>query len=161
MPESELSFDSFLEDVDPQYREFVSQTHEFMLKSNSTLKLTLAKNGYVVSYTYGKKKRVVMNFVFRKSGLVARIYGDYAGQYNEFLDKLPNDMKKSIEKAPACKRFEDPPRCSPKCVGYVFTLNGTQYQKCRYNCFMFPVNDESIPHINAFLTSELSARVTA
>jgi len=161
MKEDELSFDSFISDVDPRYREFAVQTHEYMLQNNSKLKLTSAKNGYVVSYTHGKSKRVVMNFVFRKTGLVARIYGDSAGQYGDFLEMLPDDMKMVIEKAPACKRFEDPPRCSPKCVGYVFTLNGKQHQKCRYNCFMFKVNDESIPHISAFLQNELNARNTA
>ena len=153
-----MDYNDFLDQVDPQYREFAVATHKQMLQGGCKLKVTLAKNGYVISYQHGKKKRVIMNFVFRKSGLVARIYGDFAGQYPDFIDSLPEDMIKSIEKAPNCKRFEDPPRCSSKCVGYVFSVLGSQHQKCRYNCFMFIVDDESIPYIKAFLEKELNMR---
>ena len=158
MPDSGPCFEDFLINVDPQYQGFARQTHEQLLQNECKLKMTLAKNGYVVSYQYGKKKRVVMNFVFRKSGLVARIYGDHAGQYLDFLETLPVSMIKKIEKAPGCKRFENPPRCYEKCGGYVFTIKKTQYMKCRYNCFMFEVDDESIPFIQEFLEKEMEIR---
>ena len=158
MPKEELSFEDFINDVDPRYRDFATQTHEYMLGEGCKLKMQLAKNGYVVSYSHGKTKRVVMNFVFRKSGLIARIYGDNVGQYENFLETLPEAMKKDIENSPKCKRFNEPPGCNSKCGGNVFTLGGTLYQKCRYNCFMFNVNDECIPFIRGFLEHELQAR---
>ena len=158
MPKEELNFEDFINDVDPRYRDFALQTHEYMLGESCKLKMQLAKNGYVISYSHGKTKRVVMNFVFRKSGLVARIYGDNVGQYEPFLASLPDAMKTAIEKAPKCKRFEEPPKCNSKCGGNVFTLNGAQVQKCRYNCFMFEVDDESIPYIRGFLENELQTR---
>jgi len=129
-----------------------------MLQSGCKLKLATAKNGYVVSYAFGKKKRVVLNFVFRKKALVIRIYGDNVRQYHDFLDCLPVEMQQSIKKAPNCKRFEVPPKCNSKCGGNVFTMDGTQYQKCRYSCFMFEVNDSSIPAITTFIKNELEAR---
>jgi len=158
MLENELSFDGFVCDVDPRYHGFVRETHEFMLRNGCKLKLSTAKNGYVVSYSHIKGKRAVLNFVFRKIGLIARIYGDNVGQYVGFLESLPDKMKESIEEAPLCKRFEDPPRCNSKCGGYVFSLGGSQHQKCRYSCFMFVVDDESIPLIGAFLENELKMR---
>ena len=156
--EKKLTFEDFLNDVDPRYRDFAQQTHDYLLGEGCKLKMQLAKSGYVVSYGHGKSKRVVMNFVFRKSGLIARIYGENAGQYDDFLASLPDAMKKSIEKAPMCKRFEEPPKCSPNCSGYVFDLNGTQYQKCKYNSFMFEIDDESIPFIRGFLENEIKMR---
>ena len=158
MPDNELSFEDFLNDVDPRYQEFVRELHGYMLENGCKFKLALAKNGYVASYSYGKPARVVLNFVFRKSGLVARIYGDNVNGYLDFIEALPEALMSVIEKAPACKRFENPPKCSSKCVGYVFAIKGTQYQKCKYNCFMFSVDDESIPFIREFIENELKAR---
>ena len=156
-----MTFDDFLMSVDPQYQTFALSINEYLLQNDCKIKLTQAKNGYVVSYPHGKKKRVVMNFVFRKSGLVVRIYGDHVGQYLDLLETLPENMKKSIEKAPACKRFEDPPKCSQNCVGYVFNMDEKQHQKCRYNAFMFEVNDENIPFIRTLVEKELEARNAA
>ena len=158
MPESLLNFEDFIICVDPKDQGFALETHEYMLQNGCKLKMTSAKNGYVVSYQHGKKKRVIMNFVFRKSGLVTRIYGDFVGLYPDYLEALPEKMMKSIEKAPGCKRFESPPRCSEKCSGYVFTIKESQHAKCRYNCFMFEVDDESKPYILEFLEKELEMR---
>jgi len=156
-----MTFDDFLVTVDPQYQVFALSINEYLLQNECKVKLTQAKNGYVVSYQYGKKKRVVINFVFRKNGLIVRIYGDHAGHYADLLEALPDNMKKSIEKAPACKRFDNPPKCSQNCVGYVFSMDEKQYQKCRYNCFMFEVNDENIPFIRTLVEKELEQRKTA
>ena len=158
MDEKNLSFDDFVNDVDPVYHEFVRQTHEYMLENECTLKMMLAKNGYVVSYQHGKKKRVIMNFVFRKSGLFARVYCDFIGHYSETLETIPEKMMKAVEKAPTCKRFKDPPSCNSKCSGYLFTMKDKQHQKCRYNCFLFAVDEESIPFIRTLLENELKCR---
>ena len=153
-----LSFEDFLKTVDPKYHEFVQQANDYMQQNDCKLRLELAKNGYVASYQHGKKKRVILNFVFRKSGLFSRIYTNFIGQYMEVLEVLPEKMSKSIEKAPVCKRFADPSECNPNCNGYLFTMNGTQYQKCRYNCFLFAVDEESIPVIKSLYENELRCR---
>ena len=158
MDKRELKFEDFLLDVDPAYHMFVMQTHHFLLESGCSMKMDLAKNGYLISYT-DKDKRVIANFVFRKSRLVIRIYGDGVSQYNAFVETLPEGMVKAIEKAPVCKRLIDITKCNSKCrMGYDFMLKGKHHKKCQYNCFMFPVNDESIPFINEFLAKELTAR---
>jgi len=153
-----VDFNVFLNSVDPKYHDFVMQANDFMQQNDCKLKLELAKNGYVASYQHGKKKRVILNFVFRKSGLFSRIYTNNIGRYMEVLEKIPEKISKSIEKAPVCKRFNDPSECNPKCNGYLFTMNDTQYQKCRYNCFLFAVDDESIPIIKSLYEKELKCR---
>ena len=158
MDKKDLKFEDFLMDVDPAYHEFVTQTHNLLLEAECKVKIELAKSGYLVSYS-DKNKRVIANFVFRKSGLIIRIYGDAVNHYNDFIETLPDGMVKAIEKAPVCKRLIDSTKCNSKCrMGYEFILKGTHHQKCQYNCFMFPVNDENIPFINNFLTKELTAR---
>ena len=153
-----MVFEDFILSVDPQYQEFTKSIHDYMVKNECTLKMTDAKNGYVVSYQQGKKKRVILNFVFRKNGLHARIYADHVAQYLDLLESLPESMKKAVVKAPSCKRFDDPPKCNSKCIGYIFTIADTQHQKCRYNCFLFLVTNESIPHIWTLVEKELSLR---
>ena len=156
-----MEFGNFIVEVEPQYQGFVGSLHEYLLQNGCLLKMTSAKNGYVVSYQHGKKKRVIMNFVFRKSGLFTRIYCDHIGKYIEALEGISANMVKTIEKAPLCKRFDDPSQCNSKCSGYVFTLKGKQHQKCRYNCFLFAVSGESIPFIRTLFENELQYRTLA
>jgi hypothetical protein len=158
MDKKDLKFENFLLDVHPAYHEFVMKTNNYLIEKKCRMKMDVAKNGYLVSYS-DEKKRVIANFVFRKVGLVIRIYGDAVSQYNDFLETLPDEMVKAIEKAPVCKRLIDITKCNSKCrMGYEFTLKGVRYQKCQYNCFMFPVTYESIPYITGILERELAAR---
>lgn len=159
MKNNEIQFEDFLLTVDPAYMGFVNQIHDFLLLNGCTIKIALAKNGYLVSYTYAKMKRVIMNFVFRKKGLVIRIYGDHVNKYMDFLETLPEAMIKSIEKSPVCKRLVDPVTCNSRCsMGYDFKIHGAHYQRCKYNCFMFEVNEENNPFLKTFLENELKER---
>jgi len=153
-----MNIEDFLIEIKPQYHGFVLSLNNYLTDKGCKIKITTAKNGYLVSYQYGKKKYVLMNFVFRKGELVARIYGNNAVNYIDILESLPESMKKSIHKAGNCKRFEDPPKCTPKCGGYVFKLEGSELQKCRYFCFMFEVNEETAPYIRTLIEKELECR---
>ncbi len=162
MSDINLQYENFLNEVNPAYREFVDQTNDFLSQNGCKIKIEIAKNGYVVSYNDTKRGKVVANFVFRKSGLIIRIYGDHVNKYASFLETLPNGMIKAIEKAPICKRLADPAKCNSRCqMGYIFTLNNVDYQKCRFNCFMFLVSGENNPFIKTFLENEMSLRTLA
>ena len=160
MEKKEYHFEDFLLDVHPAYRGFVEQTHEALLKSGYKVKIEMAKSGFLVSYSDAKSKRSIANFVFRKSGLVVRIYGEHVNQYLDFIEMLPDSMVKTIDKAPICKRLVDPTACNSRCpMGYDFMMKGKHHQKCRYSGFMFQVNDESVPVIKTFLEREVKERV--
>jgi hypothetical protein len=117
-----------------------------------------AKSGFVVSYILPDTKRTLANFVQRKTGVKLRIYAEHVGEYQSFLDTLPEKMKKEIQKASVCKRLLNPDDCNPKCImGYSFSLDGEAYQKCRYMAFMPTISDENNPHIKGFLEHELAA----
>jgi len=153
-----MNIEDFIIEIKPQYHGFVLSLDEYLTGKGCNFKITTAKSGYLVSYQYGKKKHVLMNFVFRKGELVARIYGNNAANYIDVLESLPESMKKKIHNSGKCKRFEDPPKCTPKCGGYVFNFEGSELQKCRYFCFMFEVNDETCPFIRILIEKELEQR---
>jgi len=159
MEKKQYQFEDFLLDVHPAYQPFVTQTHQTLLQAGYQIKIDMAKSGFLVSYFDKKTKRSLANFVFRKSGLVVRIYGEHVNNYLDVLETLPESMTKAIDKAPVCKRFLNPAACNSRCpMGYDFVLKGKQQQKCRYSGFMFPVNEESVPFIQAFLAREAKER---
>jgi len=154
-----IKFEDFLMEVDSACLTIVLGLHEYLMEQECAVKIESAKSGYVVSYSHSKTKKVIANYVFRKKGLIIRIYGDHVSNYMDFVNTLPESMVREIEKAPVCKRLIDPTKCNSRCpMGYVFDLKGTEYKKCRYNSFMFLVNDESGPFIKTFLAHELAER---
>lgn len=162
MRNQELSFESFLRDVHPATMPYVQEIHDLMEQSGCGLKLEMAKSGYVVSYTFGKPKRTVMNFVFRKGGLMARIYGDHYGNYLDVLGAMPDAMWNELKESPDCKRMLDPTKCNSRCkMGYAVDLRGEELKKCRYSGLFFPVNEENQPSILAMLRREMEERAAS
>lgn len=160
MAKEEFHFEDFLNDISPEYADIASNLHNLLIESGCGLKMQLAKNGHVVSYTDKKTKKVTVNFVSRKNGPVIRIYGDNAYKYMDFLETLPEGMVKSVGKSTDCKRLAiDPSKCNQKCpMGYTITIKDVTYKKCRYGCFMFEMNDSNAPYIKTFLENELRER---
>ena len=149
-------FSLFLETVDERFKDFVMEIHEFLTGHGCKCDVKTAKSGYVVSYILENTKRTLANFVSRKTGMKLRIYPEHINQYQDFLNTLPENMKKDIRKASACKRLANPDDCNPKCVmGYSFEMDGVPYQKCRYMAFMPTLSEENNPYIKQFLEQEL------
>ena len=149
-------FEAFLASVDGGDREFVRALHGALTQAGCKLEIKQAKSGFVASYV--RNKKTVLNYVFRKKGLIARIYANHIQQYMELLDALPGDMVRAIQDAPPCKRLLDPDACNPKCaMGYDFLLGGQRLQRCRYSAFQFPVCPEHNPHIQALVLREAGA----
>ena len=159
MEKKSYQFDDFLKDVHPAHQAFVRQTNDSLRHCGYQIKIEMAKSGFVVSYFDAKTKRSLANFVFRKSGLAVRIYGERVNRYLDFMEALPDALAQLIDKAPVCKRLVDPLTCNSRCpMGYDFAMKGKHHQKCRYGGFMFPVSDESIPYIEAFIANEVRER---
>ena len=160
MADEKITFEQFFETVDETNKPFVEQLHNYMLENGCKVKFEEKKNGYLASYKVGKPPKAVMNFLFRKQGMLTRIYGEGLDAYRDFLNTLPAEMVSSIEKAGICKRIVEN-TCSPKCMGYDFTIGKERYQKCRYGCFEFLITTQSTPYIKSFIENELKERKTA
>lgn len=158
MAKATVPYEDFLLSVAPEHQEITDRLNSFLLRNGCSIKIEPSKSGYVVSY-HPADKKVIANFVFRKSGLLIRIYGDHVHGYGDLLETLPEGMKKAIHKASVCRRLLDPEKCNARCPkGYTFTLEDKPYQKCRYSSFMFPVNGDNADSIQAFLEKELVLR---
>lgn len=152
------TFQDFLACVDGENREFVSDLHDELTKLGCKTEVKPAKSGYVVSYILNKK--TIANYVFRKKGLLARIYAGHIAQYMELLEEMPDGMARSVQEAPVCKRLVDPAACNQKCsMGYDFILKGERLQRCRNNAFLFLLDEESRPFIKSLLLHEAEAAV--
>ena len=147
----------FCETVDERFRYFVDDINDYLIENQCKSDIKSAKSGYLVSYVLKDTKRTLATFVSRKTGMKLRIYPEHIGQYQSFLNTLPEKMKKDIKKASVCKRLINPYACNPKCImGYSFSLDDEAYQKCRYMAFMPTLSEENNSYIKKFLEKELS-----
>ena len=160
MAQAKITFEQFIEAVDTDNKPFVQDLHTYLLSKGCKVAFEEKKSGYLASYKVGKPQRALLNFVFRKNGMLTRIYGENISIYPDFLNTLPKEMVEHIANAGVCKRLVSGD-CNPKCTGYDFMIGGERYQKCRYNCFEFLMTDESRPYIKAFVENELTGRITA
>jgi hypothetical protein len=162
MAKSEYQFEDFLANVSEDNKDFVKKVHESLTRDDYKINVESKASGFFASYSHLKTKRSIMNFLFRKKGLLVRIYGDNCGEYAYLLNKLPDNIVKQIDKTGVCKRLINPQDCNAKCVmGYDFYIGDKHYQKCRNSRFCLEVDSESIPFLTEMIENESKARLTA
>lgn len=158
MEKAKATYEDFLRDVSPAQRPDVDQIHALLRGAGCDTRVEPAKSGYVVSFVTPEGKTLA-NFIFRKKGVVIRVYGDHVGAYESLLSEMPADMQKGIAGASICRRLHDPSKCNARCpMGNIFTLAGETHKKCRYNNFLFLLGPETTPHVEEMLRREWSAR---
>lgn len=151
------SFKEFLLAVAPEHQAFVEKLNNKLIEQGCNLVIKKVKSGYAASYQLEKK--TVMNWVFRKSGVLARIYGDNASKYEDIIASLPADMQKKMTASRDCKRLIDPNACSDTCVkGFVYSLNGDINKKCRNDGMFFLLTNETAKHIARLVSAEVGVR---
>ena len=155
MAQEKISFEQFVNVVDIGNKPFVQDLHDYLLDNGCKATFVEKKSGYLASYKYGKPPKAVVNFLFRKAGMLTRIYGEGIGNYPDFLNTLPCAMVESVKDASICKRLMLN-ECSPNCNGYDFMIGNKHYQKCRYNCFEFLITCESKSYIRSFVEHEIN-----
>jgi hypothetical protein len=162
MDQLDEKFAMFLDLVDDRNRNFVLDINDFLMQNNCSCEIKDAKNGYIISYLMKKNKKTLATFVLRKAGARLRILPEYINRYADFLDTLPGNMKKDIQKASVCKRLINPDDCNSRCkMGYDFIMDQEHYKKCRYMAFLLALNSENNPYIKAFLEKELQEQSCA
>ncbi|KLU71957.1 MAG: hypothetical protein RHS_2300 [Robinsoniella sp. RHS] len=160
MVKEKASFQAFLSAVAPEHQGFVEKLNDKLIEQGCDLVIKDVKNGYAASYQVEKK--TVMNWVFRKAGILARIYGDNAEKYEDVIASLPDDMKKKMTDSRDCKRLIDSNACSPTCVkGFVYTMNGDVHKKCRNDGMFFLLTNETAEHIEGLVCAEVIVRKSA
>ncbi|MCR0317376.1 hypothetical protein MKA27_17260 [[Clostridium] innocuum] len=160
MAKEKGSFREFLSAVAPEHQAFIEELNNKLIEQGCNLVIKEAKSGYAASYQLEKK--TIMNWVFRKSGILARIYGDNAGKYEDILASLPADMQEKMTASRDCKKLIDPNACSDTCVkGFVYFLNDNIHKKCRNDGMFFLLTNETAEHIARLVCAEAAARKSA
>lgn len=159
MSTNELRFEQFLSDIQPDFEEAVRAIHDRLAAGGCAVSLQAAKSGLVVSFTHPATKKVVANFVARKKGPMLRLYADGLAGYADTVAALPERMLDQIAGQAVCRRLLDPAKCNARCpMGYVLTIRGEEHKKCRYNCFLLPINTANAPALLTLVEKELAAR---
>jgi hypothetical protein len=162
MTKQQELYEAFLTRVEPQHRAFAAELHELFVNNGCTVEIKPTRSGFLVSYKFASTKKAVANFVFRKSGLLLRLYADRVSREEGLLSTLPEGMLAAIRKAPDCKRLALSGGCNPSCAaGYEVIIRGKRFQKCRYNAFLFPICTENNSFLQSIIECELTARAQA
>jgi len=158
-------FEDYLEDVtvlewvSEEDKQFITQFHEALSQKDCKVKITSSKtNPFLFAFT--QKRKGVMSLYLRKKGLKARINVNNMENYPDVVNALPEEMVNQIDNSHVCKNMIGQ-KCWDGCTGYDFHLGETHYQKCRYECFQFDVNTESMPFLFRLIENELEARLKA
>ena len=160
MAKEKASFKEFMLAVAPEHQAFVEKLNNKLIEQGCSIVIKEAKSGYAASYQLESK--TVMNWVFRKSGILAWIYGDNASKYEDTIASLPADMQEKMTTSRDCKRLINPNACSDTCVkGFVYTLNGDTHKKCRNDGMFFLLTNETAEHIAGLVCAEVTMRKSA
>jgi len=126
----------FVLETPPEYRNFVSQVHEFFTIAGYKSKFQLRKYGFTAQYNSSITKRLALQFFIRDNALHMYLYSGFIYSYNDFLDALPSCVIKVLEANNNCRD------CSPECAKNKCTINGKRYEKCLCGRTLFTVDEE-------------------
>ena len=149
------TFMLFLNDIPAESQGFVLELDKYLTSKGSKRTIKAAKSGFVTSYSSPVTGKVLLNYVFRKTGVKMRIYAQSIGEHSDILSDLPEKMKADIRKSGDCKKLNGL-NCSPTCSGgYTFTMDGVEFKKCKNMAFFHSLTEENYDAIKKLIYSEL------
>lgn len=144
---------NFLALVPDYSREFIESLNTFLLDNNCKRTIEVAAKGYLVRYTFRGKS--LLNYVFRKGFVKARIYASNIAKYQDLLNQFPLLTKNEIALSLDCKKLTGK-TCSPTCPGgYVFIMDEVEYKKCKNMAFLITLNKDNNPIIRKMVEEEI------
>lgn len=163
MDKKKYEFEDFLGEVGlldwvkDEDKKFIIKVHEVLLKRDCKVKITSSKtNPFLLAYT--QKRKGVLSLYLRKKGLKMRINVNNLAEYPDVVNALPERLVSQIDKSNVCKNTIEGEKCWEGCIGYDFYIGEVHYQRCRFHCFQFDVEEESLSVLLQLLDSELNAR---
>jgi len=160
-PEQQLyeDFLAFLETTNPDCMPFVTEIHARLMQLGCKFNVKATKAfPFQVSYIAPNSRRSILGLRLRKKGLKARVLVIDPANHVAILARLPEGMIAQVDKRNDCENIAGQGKCLEKCKGYDFHIGETHYQKCKFNCFEFDIDAESIPFSWEMLECELKAR---
>ncbi len=145
----------FLSLISDESKTFVDELDTFLIDNKCRRSIKPAAKGYLVTYVLPESGRSLLNFVFRKGCVKARIYAAHVAEYEELIEKFPESTKKEISGSLDCKKLTGK-TCSPSCpAGYAFVMDGKEYKKCRSMAFLPVLNNSNNSIIREMIEKEI------
>ena len=151
-----MKFAEYQELLPLEIRETIQSIHAELSAMDFMEEIKEAKSGPVLSYM--KDRKVLLNYVYRKSGIKVRLYAAGIAAYEDCLAAIPDSMKTELKKATDCKKLNGLP-CTPTCPGgYTYTLDGELLKKCRSMAFLMTLNQKTAEYIQTLILREAGER---
>ena len=151
-----MEFTEYQDLLPIEIRETVQNIHAELSAMDFTEEIKEAKSGPVLSYM--KDRKVLLNYVYRKSGIKVRLYAAGIAAYEDCLAAIPDSMKTELKKATDCKKLNGLPG-TPTCPGgYTYTLDGELLKKCRSTAFLMTLNQKTAEYIQTLILREAGER---
>ncbi|MCR5794652.1 MAG: hypothetical protein K6G61_04820 [Solobacterium sp.] len=151
-----MKFSEYQELLPSEIRDTVQRIHAELSAMGFSEEIKEAKSGPVLSYR--KDRKVLLNYVYRKSGIKVRLYAAGIAAYEDRLAVLPDSMKAELRKAADCKKLNGLP-CTPACPGgYTYTLDGKLMKKCRSMAFLMTLNQKTAESVQTLILCEAEER---
>jgi len=164
MSTTDYQFNDFLgllSEVSSEYIGFAIEVHEKLIQMGCKMKIKSTKvYPYQLVYTMPNSRKGILNFYLRKKGLKTRITIVDPKKHSDVLNRLPQSMLNQINSKDACRKLVEGCECLDTCTGFDFYVGETHYQKCRFYCFQFDVDAESIPFLFELLEGEINGRAS-
>ena len=152
-------FLGFLRETNGDYMGFVIEVHEMLLQMGCKIKMSSTKAyPFQAAYIMPKSRKGILNFYLRRKGLKVRITIINPDKHSDLLNCLPEKMVSQIDKKNICRKTVKGCKCLENCMGFDFNIGEMHYQRCRFDCFQFDVDSESIPFFFKLLERELRER---
>jgi len=152
-------FLAFLGEVHDECMGFVMDIHQRLIQMGCKVKISSTKAyPYQLAYTMPNSRKGILNFYLRKKGLRVRITIVDPEKHADVLNGLPESMVSQIHKKNVCRKLIEGCNCLDSCTGFDFYIGEIHHQRCRFDCFKFDVDAESMPFLLALLERELQAR---
>ncbi len=151
-----MTFAEYQDLLPSEILETVQSIHAELSAMGFAEEIKEAKSGPVLSYR--KDRKVLLNYVYRKSGIKVRLYAAGIAAYEDCLSALPDRMKAELKKAADCKKLHGL-ACTPACPGgYTYTLDGEVLKKCRSMAFLMTLNQRTAMSVQALILREAGER---
>jgi len=152
-------FLSFLGEAANDCIDFVLDINERLVQLGCKVKVSSTKAyPFQVAYVMPKTRKGILNFYLRKKGLKVRVTIVNPEKHTNLLNRFPEKMVGQINKKDDCRKLADGYECLDKCTGFDFHIGEIHYQKCRFYCFQFDVDAESMPLLLELLVGEIKER---
>ncbi len=153
----EQPYNDFLKLIPNESKAFVEEIDAYLAKQKCKRTIKTAAKGYLVTYSLPDSRKSLLNFVFRKECVKARVYAAHVSEYEALVEMFPENTKKEIANALDCKKLAGK-TCSPICpAGYTFVMDEVEYKKCRSMAFLPALNEANNPIIREMLEKEIDA----